>query len=77
MVETIPNIKYESGNITTPFGEEITGIKITIGKILDPSMVKRTYDDIEDIFKSHEESFKTFEEKTEHGTFKSYIVSTL
>lgn len=76
MVETIPHIRYESGQIITPFGSDIIGIRITVGGILDQATVKRTYDDIEAIFKSNNESFKTFEEKTENGTFKSYVVST-
>ena len=67
-------IKIETGDLKTPLGEAYRGFKVTIGGI--QGKVERTYADIEAILKSNEKSFKTFEEKTEHGTLKSYVVKT-
>ena len=60
----------------TPSGEEFTGISVTIGGVTDPSEVKRTYDDIEAIFKSNEQTFKTHETDDAMGHFRTYTVST-
>lgn len=60
----------------TPDGTPYHGFKVSIGGIQDPATIKRTYDDIEKIFKSNEVNFKTHEEHTPSGTFKSYTVST-
>jgi len=49
---------------------------VTIGGVTDPETIKRSYEDIEAIFKSNELKFKTYEEKTPDGKFKSYIVET-
>jgi len=47
---------------------------VTIGGVTDPSEIKRTYDDIEAIFKSNQTNYKIYEEHTPNGTFKSYTV---
>ena len=60
----------------TPDGTPYRGFKVSIGGVTDPSTIKRTYEDIEAIFRSNEATFKTFEEKTPAGTFKSYVVET-
>ena len=39
-------------------------------------MMKRTYDDIEAIFKSNHETYKSYEESNPDGSFKSYLVET-
>ena len=49
---------------------------ITIGGVTDPDSVERTYEDIDKIFKSNPEKFKTQEVRDEAGRFKSYIVET-
>lgn len=51
-------------------------IKVTIGGIVDPSTIKRTYEDIDKIVKSNPDSFKVKEERDSSGHFKSFIVST-
>ena len=52
------------------------GFKVTIGSVSDPALVKRTYDDIDAIFKSNPGDYKVEEERDSNGHFKSYIVST-
>mgnify|MGYP001612338364 CR=1 FL=1 len=64
------------GRLSSPFGGEFVGIKVTIGGIKDPSMIKRTYDDVDKIFKSNPEEFYVEEEKTSDGKFKAFHVST-
>lgn len=60
----------------SPFGTEYIGFKVTIGGITDPSMIERTYQDVDKIIKSNPESFYTKEERDESGGFKAYHVST-
>lgn len=69
-------MKFEKGKLTTPFGTEFVGFIITVGGITDPATIQRTYEDIDKIFKSNPETFKTHEEKDANGKFKSYSVST-
>ncbi len=59
-----------------PDGTAYRGFKVTIGGITDPATIKRTYDDIEAIFKSNQTKFKIHEEHTPAGTFKSYSVES-
>mgnify|MGYP001591949049 CR=1 FL=1 len=47
---------------------------MTIGGAIDPSNVERTYDDIEAILHANKKPYKVYEEKTDAGTFKKYIV---
>lgn len=49
------------------------GFSISIGKVKDPSMIERTYEDINKIMKSQPETFKVREER-ENGHFKRMIV---
>lgn len=76
MLSLIKDVRIERGDITTPFGEKISGFKVTVGGITDPSTVIRTYEDIEKIFKANPGNYKVHEEKTPDGKFKSYTVST-
>jgi hypothetical protein len=69
-------VRFQRGKLTTPFGTEFVGFIITIGGVTDPSTISRTYEDIDAIFKSNPEKFKTHEEKDGLGRFKSYAVST-
>ena len=69
-------VRIETGDLISPDGTPYRGFKVTIGGIQDPSQIKRTYDDIEAIFKSHEVNFKTHEERDVEGHFKSYSVET-
>lgn len=72
------------GSLTTPLwddGDEraigntaYTGFEVKFGGLqTDPI---RNYDDINKIFKSDSVTFKTHEEHTLSGTFKSYSVGT-
>lgn len=69
-------IRIETGNLLTPDGMPYYGFKVTIGGIQDPEAVKRTYDDIEKILHGSNTTYKTHEEHTPQGTFKSYSVWT-
>jgi hypothetical protein len=60
--------------LITPDGTPYKGFKVTVGGV--QGEVKRSYKEIEAIFKSNEVNFKTHEEHTSSGTFKSYSVST-
>jgi len=68
-------VRIERGRLISPSGIEYLGFKVTIGAT-DPADTKRTYEDIEKIFKSNQQTYHTFEERTEKGTFKRYIVET-
>lgn len=70
------NTRIETGRLETPYGTSYIGFKVTIGEILDPSVIQRTYDDIEAILKSNKTPYRVHEERTERGTFKSYSVET-
>lgn len=59
-----------------PSGEEYFGIKVSIGKITDPSSVRRTYEDIEAILGRNKVDYKTHEVRTDAGLFRSYTIST-
>lgn len=63
--------------MTTPDGTSYRGFKVTIGGIQDPTTVKRTYDDINKIFKANPEGYKVSEERDELGHFKAFTVSSL
>jgi hypothetical protein len=69
-------VSFKKGKLTTPFGTEFVGFIITVGGVTDPAEIHRTYEDIDKIFKSNPETFKTHEERDEKGRFKSYSVST-
>jgi len=43
---------------------------------MDPSTVKQTYEDIDNIIKSNPDKFKVHEEHTVNGKFKSFTVTT-
>ena len=43
---------------------------------MDPSQIKRTYDDIDSIFKSNPGGFTVKEERTPDGKFKAFHVAT-
>ena len=58
----------------TPGGILYKGFKVSIGGIQNPAQVERTYEDIEKIIRGNNLPFKTHEEKTSTGTFRSYIV---
>lgn len=73
-LRVVRGIRIEVGRILTPSGEVIKGFKVSIGGQQEEP--ERSYDDIESIFKSNEASYKTFEEHTPQGTFKSYVVIT-
>ena len=49
---------------------------MSIGGITDSAEIKRTYEDIDRIFKSNPGNFKVTEEKDEHGKFKRFVVET-
>ena len=66
----------ETGHLTTPYGDEYDGFKITVGGIQDPAEIKRTYDDIEEILGKNQIPFKTHEVDSPSGKFRSYSVST-
>lgn len=68
--------KVEAGKLQTPSGADYIGFKITVGEVLDPASVKRTYEDIESILGKNKVNYETHEESTSSGTFKSYSVST-
>lgn len=70
------NTRVEAGRLTTPSGVPFVGIKITIGSILDPASVKRTYDDIEAILGWNKVDYETHYELREGGKFKSYTIET-
>lgn len=74
VVETIENTQLETGRLTSPFGTEFVGVRITIGEVTDPATIKRTYEDIDEIFKSNPDSFTVKEERDEKGRFKSFVV---
>jgi len=42
-----------------------------------PEFNKRTFEDIDRIFKARPENYKTTEERNPDGTFKSYTVETV
>lgn len=44
--------------------------------MLDPDIVKRSYDDIENIIRGYNLPYKTHEETGPDGKFKSYSVET-
>ena len=69
-------MSYKEGHLTTPGGVDFVGFIITVGGITDPAEIQRTYEDIDAIFKSRPDTFKTHEERDEFGHFKSYSVST-
>lgn len=75
-ISLIKDVRIEQGEITTPFGNKISGFKITVGGVMDPSTVIRTYDDIDKIFKANPSNYKVTEHKTADGKFKSYTVET-
>ena len=75
-LRVVRGIRIETGRIKTPYGSEINGFKVTIGGIQDPAEIKRSYDDIERIFKSNEKTFKVTEEHNPNGTFKTYTAET-
>mgnify|MGYP001608740100 FL=1 len=72
----ITNTRIETGRLTTPSGVDYVGFKVTIGSMLDPASVTRTYDDIEAILHQNKVEYKTHEEHRPDGKFKSYTVST-
>jgi hypothetical protein len=51
-------------------------VKITIGVAADPASVRRTYDDIDRIFKADPDKFDVYQGVTAEGKFKEFIVST-
>jgi hypothetical protein len=69
-------VSFQKGKLTSPFGTEFVGFIITIGGVTDPADIHRTYEDIDNIFKSNPEKFKIHETRDENGRFKSYSVST-
>ena len=73
----LASVRIETGNLTTPSGEEYHGFKVTIGKEFDSSNVQRTYDDIEKILGKNNIAYKVEEERRINGTFKSYTVETI
>ena len=76
LIATLSGVKIESGRLQTPSGTEFIGFKVTIGGVTDPASVTRTYDDIERILGKNKVDFKTHEEKSPNGTFRSYTVET-
>ena len=75
-LRVVRDIRIETGRILTPHGEEINGFKVYLSKATDPATITRSYADIEHILKANEASYRTSEEHTPEGTFKSYIVQT-
>ena len=51
-------------------------MRITVGGIANPALIKRTYDDIEQILRSNQILYKETETHTEAGTFKSFSIET-
>jgi len=62
------------GKLTSPFGTEYTGFKVTI--VGDNPNVERSYADIDAIFKSNPGAYKVEEERESDGKFKSFSVTT-
>lgn len=76
MLSLVANTRVSYGKNYTPSGEEYFGVKVTIGGVLDPSEVKRSYDDIEAILHENKVSYKEHLDLTDKGTFKSYSIKT-
>ena len=74
LLRLVAGARIETGNLTTPDGTPYRGFKVSIGGVSDPSSVERTYADIEKILGRDKVSFKTHEETTPSGTFKSYSI---
>jgi len=72
----VGNVRIETGRLYTPDGTPYAGFKVTIGSVLDPSSVKRTYTDIEAIFQKNKTPYKIHEEFREGSKFKSYTIET-
>ena len=75
-VSAVKNTRITVGRVYTPFGEEVNGFKVTIGGVLNPEDIKRTYEDIDKVFKSNPGKHKVHDEHDENGKFKSFIVET-
>lgn len=71
VLQVVRNIK-----ITRTTLDGIAVVKITIGGVVDPASIKRTYDDIDKIFKSNPDTYKVKEERDAEGKFKSFTVTT-
>jgi len=69
-------VRVQVGGVDSPFGNRVDGFRVTVGGALDPSTVKRTYEDIERILHENKVEYVTHEETRPDGRFKSYSVST-
>ena len=74
LISLISNTRVETGKVTSPFGTEIVGFKVTIGGVTDPATIERKYDDIEAILKKSKVKFEIHESRYPTGRFKSYSV---
>ena len=75
-LKLVAGVRVKTGKVMSPFGTEVVGFKVSIGGITDPAQIKRTYEDIDRIFKSNNKDFKVYEEKSKDGKFKSFTVTT-
>jgi hypothetical protein len=68
-------VRVETGNLTTPDGTPYRGFKITVGGLLDPENIERTYSDILRILHRNAREFRVKEER-DGGKFKSLVIET-
>lgn len=76
MLALVDNTRVSIGNCYTPSGEEYIGVKVSILEATHPDNIKRTYDDIEAIFRANPTRYTVHEERRQDGTFKSYVIET-
>ena len=72
----VANTRIQTGKLISPFGTSYVGFMVTIGGVVDPAMIERTYEDIDRIIKSNPEAFHMKEERDKEGKFIAYHVST-